>query len=355
MNRIAIVLIAALVPVIVSGVLTLMKKESEKADEQGKVRLPDLMLVIGLTGTLIFIVFTVCSVFFGSGVSSVVFAAFALLSGTLIVGVVNCRIDYDKDGFTHKSFFGIKRRYRYDELTEIENTLTQTTLYAGKRRIRIDAVAKGGKEFIKFAKRERGALTGGALLPVRKKRKGIFNGHIKSPALFAFLFGLLFFFGIFLFIISFTGADSEKGNTSTFDAVFVSCERGQKEVLLRSEDDVRYIIKDVPSNYDTGRLSSVCDGKTKVSVEAVLKEPEIGSAYYLLYAVHTPTGDVLSREETERFEKIGDRGAVIARVIAVFFGVFSVFAFIVGRYPDKFPRWFVRLFYRDKYVIYDTK
>ena len=175
MNRIAIVLIAALVPVIVSGVLTLMKKESEKADEQGKVRLPDLMLVIGLIGTLIFIVFTVCFVFFGSGVSSVVFAAFALLSGTLIVGVVNCRIDYDKDGFTHKSFFGIKRRYRYDELTEIENTLTQTTLYAGKHRIRIDAVAKGGKEFIKFAKRERGALTGGALLPLSEKSGNDFS------------------------------------------------------------------------------------------------------------------------------------------------------------------------------------
>ena len=92
---------------------------------------------------------------------SVVLLFFSSLGATLIIAFANCRISYDEDGFVAKNFFGVKRKFTYDQVTAIKENMHEDYIYVGKRRVMIDEFSVGGKEFIAYVKKRYRTLHNG--------------------------------------------------------------------------------------------------------------------------------------------------------------------------------------------------
>lgn len=78
------------------------------------------------------------------------FAILALPDLALIIAYFNQRIYYTDEMFVHKNFWGIKRLYRYEDITGIRID-GDVNLFLGKRKVRIYDRAVGKKEFVRCA------------------------------------------------------------------------------------------------------------------------------------------------------------------------------------------------------------
>ena len=136
----------ALIPIIVKGVFAFLRKP--KTAEKGKVHLPKFFAILGTITSTIFLIPTIITAFSDEDIwVPIVFLVFSLLGATLIIAFMNCRISYDDDGFVAKTFFGIKRKVSYDQVTAIKENMHETYIYVGKRRVMVDEFSIGGKDF----------------------------------------------------------------------------------------------------------------------------------------------------------------------------------------------------------------
>ena len=153
-----------LIPIVVNGVLGYLRCPQQAED--GKVYLPKLLAKIGSVASVIFLIPTIVTAFLDIPVwFPVFFLFFTLLSATLIIAFINCRITYDQYGFVHKNFLGIKRKYTYEQVTAIKENTHEKFLYMGKKRLMIDEFSIGGDDFIKLVKRKYHTIHNGESLP----------------------------------------------------------------------------------------------------------------------------------------------------------------------------------------------
>lgn len=146
-----------LIYIVVNGILGYLKQP--KQAENGKVHFPKFFIILGMITFVAFLIPTVITAFLDIPLLvPVIFLLFSLLGMSLIVAFINCRISYDQNGFVHKSFFGIKRQFTYDQVTAIKENAHEKYIYVGKKRLMVDELLIGGNDFIKFVKKEYRAL-----------------------------------------------------------------------------------------------------------------------------------------------------------------------------------------------------
>ncbi|MBP3333641.1 MAG: hypothetical protein J6M35_06295, partial [Clostridia bacterium] len=105
-----------IIPIIVSGVLAFLRQP--KKAEKEKVYLPKFFVILGLITSTIFLIPTLITAFLDEPIwVPILFLAFSLLGASFIIAFVNCRVSYDEDGFVAKNFFGVKRKFTYDQVT----------------------------------------------------------------------------------------------------------------------------------------------------------------------------------------------------------------------------------------------
>ena len=122
------ILTFALIPIVVSGVLAFLRRP--KKTEKGKVCLPIALAIVGVICSAAFLIPTfICAFSDESKETAPVFLVLSMLCASLIVAYINCRIYYDEEGFTAKNFFGIKRRFSYDQITGIKENIKQPGPY----------------------------------------------------------------------------------------------------------------------------------------------------------------------------------------------------------------------------------
>ena len=92
-----------IVSVLVKGILSLLRKPTESNKQI--VILPKLLLVIGIICSGVLLLFCVF-IFLENGTTTLMLllVLISLLSSSLIVAYFNCRITYNKSGFTAKNF-----------------------------------------------------------------------------------------------------------------------------------------------------------------------------------------------------------------------------------------------------------
>ena len=114
------------------------KMEEEKQNVFRMMRFP--MFVGVATGVIFAIVLLALAFSDVEAGTYIAVALFSLMSLLLISSFFTFHIEYDKEGFTHRNALGIKRRYRYTDVTGISGGAEQgdITLYADGHKIRID-------------------------------------------------------------------------------------------------------------------------------------------------------------------------------------------------------------------------
>lgn len=344
-----------LIPIIVIGVIGYLRRP--KQAEYGKVYLPKFFAIFGAIASAIFLIPSVITAFLDEPLwVPILFLIFSSLVETLIIAFVNCRISYNQDGFIYKSFFGIKRKYTYDQVTEIKENTYEKILYVGRKRLTISEFSIGGDDFIKLVKKKYRTTHDGKSLPkVYKTKHDIFNGNVRDAGgiLFAYILMGVVSVGFLIFAVYSTFVPSTPNNTIEQTTSFVSCEKSEEEVVLTSSDNQIFIIRFIDEQFDAKDIQTLCDGKTIVTTYFTEATSKNEVSYCLLKAVKYNDDYYLSFDETNRLHRQAYTSFVIVGVVVfLVWGVLVVFSIIIGRNPKRFSKRVIRLFFKDGYVKY---
>ncbi len=328
-----------------------------KQEKEGKVFFSKLFAGLGVVVSAIFLIPTIVTVCLDEPLwVPISFSLFTLLGASFLVAYTNCRISYDQDGFVHKSFFGIKRKFTYEQVTAIKENQHETFIYLGKRRIVVDEFAIGGDRFIKLVKKKYRTMHDGESIPKIKAKYDIFNGNVRGSGGFLFAFGtmLVILIGVLIFTIYCVYFTPSTPNNTTEQSVdFVSCNIIGGDVELTSADNRIYEIRYVGEIFDTKDISDLCNGKQEVTVFSEEITPNNAETYYLVKAIKHNDKYILSFEETNKFYRQENTPlVVIAAVMCFLWVVLSIFYIIVGRNPHKFSKRIVRALFKDGYIKY---
>ena len=345
-----------LIPILVNGILGFMR-QPQKA-EKGKVYLHKLLAILGTIGSAIFLIPAIITAFLDEPLwVPIIFLALASLGASLIIGFINCRISYDEDGFVAKNFLGIKRKFKYYQVTAIKENLRESYIYMGERRVMVDELAIGGDEFIKLVKKKYRIMHDGQSLPkIHKTKYDLFNGNVTDAggALFAYILVAVLLVGFLIFVVVFTYfSPSTTSNTIEQSVSFISCNANQEEAVLTSADKQIYVIRFIDEQFNSRDIQAICDGKTVVTAYSTEVTPDDADDYYSVNAIMHNGRYLLSFDETNRFHSQEYWPLIILALgMLLFWGVYVAGSIVVGRNPRKFSKRFVRLFFKDGYIKY---
>ena len=345
-----------MIPIIVSGVLSFLRQP--KKAEKGKVYLPKFFVIFGLITSTVFLLPTIITSFFDEPIwVPIIFFVISLLGACLIIAFVNCRVSYNKDGFVAKNFFGVKRKFTYDQVTAIKENIYEKYIYVGNRRVMIDEFSVGGIEFIAYVRKRYRTIHNGQALPKMQKNKhDIFNGNVEDTFGFMFVYimvsVLIVAFAIFLvWYIYFT--PSTVANTVAQQVSFTSCLIEDNEIVLTSSDNKLYKIRFIGDGFDSDKIKSICDDKKVVTTYSTEVTPDDEDDYYSIKAILNGDVYLLSFDETNRWHQEEYWPLLFFPIIfAIVWVAYIVGSIIVGRNPKKFSKKVVKLFFKDGYVKY---
>ena len=149
-----------------AGLLITRYLRRQRPAKSGTVCLPSLMKVLGAICAIPFL--AAAGYTFLSGEAywiSAAFLLFACLGFILIIACVNCRIEYDDDGFLSRNFFGKESRYTYEQVTGIKESMGDIRLYMGDKKIVIDGAYSGRADFVNFVQAKYRAAHEGRSIP----------------------------------------------------------------------------------------------------------------------------------------------------------------------------------------------
>lgn len=327
--------------------------EKPRQGEAGKVYLPTFMALIGIVCCAMFTALAILVFYVDlSPWLALIPTPLALLSASLILLTVNCRIFYDDHGFTYRSFFGITRRYTYQDITAIRENTQESYLYVGKRRVLVDRYAVGSKEFIVLVKQRYSMLHPGKTLPkAPPSRLDPFNGHVSNVGLILFGFVLLSAFAVGLLIFTVVNiffSPSTPENTIRQSVCFESYYVQKNELGLLSTDGRSYVIRHYGEPFDTTTITNLCNGIAVLTTYSEKMTPEGKEPYYLLKAVELGGVELLGFEETDRFYRKEFWPTILAAaVFCLIVAALITGSIIVGRNPQKYSQRTIRFFFRN--------
>lgn len=348
-------LVFALIPIIINGVFAFLRQP--KNIEKGKVYLPKFFAILGMITSIIFLIPAFITIFSDESLwVTIGFFFFSSLGAILIIAFVNCRISYDEDGFIAKSFFGIKRKYTYDQVTAIKENMHEKYIYVGKRRVMVDEFSIGGDDFIKLVKKKYRTLHDGQSLPkIYKTKYDVFNGNVTDVTGMYVTFVLVaaIAIGFLAFTLYYTYVPSSTNNTIEQSVSFVSCDVKNAEIVLTSTDNQIFKILFADEQINIESIKSICNDKTLVTTYSEKVTPDNGTPYDSVKAILHNDIYILSFEDANRLHRQEYWPLVLVAIFMCVFLTISVVAtIIVGRNPKKFSKKVIKLFFKDGYIKY---
>ena len=344
----------ALIPIIVNGVFTFLRKPKEA--EKGKVHLPKFFAILGAITSSVFLVPAIITAFSDEEVwVPVCFLAFSLLGATLIIAFMNCRISYDDDGFLAKTFFGIKRKFTYDQITAIKENLHETFIYIGKRRVMVDEYSIGGKEFIGFAGKKYSAFHGGRSIPRANRKNDIFKGNVTDTTsiIFAYILGTVCIIGFFIFIVFEIYVPKTENNTIEQKVSFVSCTTERDALVLLSSDSQVYKIQYIDDQFDRQAIKRICLPGTWVTAYSLECKPKYEDKFYSVQAIKYNDKFILGFEETNRLDLQENQVLIFFPIFFFLLWIlFIIFSIKIGRNPEKYSKRVIRMFFKEGSIKY---
>lgn len=341
------------------------------------VHLPKLMLIIGIIGTAVFLI-PACVLFFQKEIlGGLAFLAFSLFCSSLIVAYCNQRIYYDAEGFTAKSFFGIKRRFSYTDIECVKGNLPHnidiiiddenyddidavlefmsedTKLTAKGKNILIDQTAVGGLEFLAFAQKQYKRFNGGKPIPQNRKKSkcdAIFNGNVKNPtALIVIDVIVTAVFAALLVIIPLTNVPTAMEDLE-FKSVTVRSYTADEEYLDLQIDGFEtepYLRGYKETVTDTEKLLTLLDSneQIKIGYETFVDD---GVTEYRIEYVEDKNGMVYTTPEDfhEFYQQDFNVIMIVMSLFVVLWITNVILSIYVGRNPHKFSKKFVHKFFK---------
>lgn len=319
------------------------------------VHLPKLLLVIGIICTAVFLIPACYFIFFEKELGGLGILAMSLLSSSMIIGYVNQRIYYDEDGFTAKSFFGIKRRYSYSDIEYIYGDAKKDSkIIANGRKIHLDEIAVGKFEFIAFAKKQYRTLNAGAKIPYKEKTSrfdAVFNGNVKNPGAQIFIYILIFVLIVGVIVLGVvlnkpTEMDDLQFNTVTVNSYEINDEYIYLDINgFKTEPYLRGYRQTVA---DQARFMALLNEKQKFEI-GYNTFVDDGVTEYRIEYIRDKNGTVLTTPEDFYEFYQHDFNIIMSIMVSflVLWVIYVLFVIYVGRNPKKFSPKLVHKLYKE--------
>lgn len=342
------------------------------------VHLPKLILIIGIVSTTVFLIPT-CILFYEKDfLLGLCFLAFSLFCSSLIIAYINQRIYYDAEGFTAKSFFGIKRRYSYTDIECVTGNLPHnidiiiddenyddidavlefmsedTKLTAKGKKILIDQSAVGGLEFLAFAQKQYKKFNGGRPIPQNTKKSkcdAIFNGNVKNPLAHIIVDIVVTIpFILLVVIVPITNVPTAMEDLEFVEVTVQSYTADEEYIDLQIDgfDTEPYLRGYKETVADTEKLLTLLDsnGQIKIGYKTFVDN---GVTEYRVEYLEDENGTVYTTpEDFHVFYQKDFKSIMIVLVAFLLFWLgYVFFSIYVGRNPHKFSKKFVHKFFKE--------
>lgn len=291
-----------------------------------------------------------------------IFAALTVLSSVLMLGWRNCWIVYDREGFTQKNLIGMYRRFRYEDVTGWASHPTnpvESTVYALGKKVSFNLLSEESGGFLTALSEGYRRTHGGQTLPGhwRPERSSGFRAHVRNPGEFLFVFILMV---VFLVVMCgycawgiwrpLDGSDCE-----ILRLTFMGWTEEDQYLILTAEGyDEVFEIRGFPEYVSRPEaLLERCDGETVFAAHARRIDGDGDPDYYWLQSLEAEGIDYLTLEDATAQRR--SELPMLIRLFGGFFGVVLIFAglmYMVGRDPEKFPKWLVKGLFKEGYIEY---
>ena len=349
--------IAAIIIILMAILAPIIHHKKYSKDAEGTVYLHLFVTVIfSVISGVVAIVGLFISIFAkDSFVPCMIILSLSFILTLVSLSTAIWHITYDKDGIVRVNLFGVKRKFAYKDITEYKKDMGDVTIYAGKRRICIDAYTCGREKLLSAVKKEYRALNKGVSLRERPKRKDIFNGNLNRPGEFIFVFVVFSAFAVaaivFGLIVFFSG---NEGEISYKEVSFDSYEINDDNMFLyEKETSEKYIV------YNYEMRGDLCDkfesGFNSQNVYIIgAEDKEENDVAYSVKAIKIKGGEeIYSYEQYLRDEQKNKTLALVfAFILALFIIFFIVMSVIIARNPHKFSPKIIHLFFKKGYINY---
>lgn len=342
------------------------------------VHLPKLLLVIGIICTAVFLIPAIVMFTLKEFIGGIVFLAISLFCSTLIIAYINQRIYYDSEGFTAKSFFGIKRRYSYTDIeccsAEIPHNLDEVIddeefddidyvlnlmsedykLKVRGKTILVDQIAVGGLEFLAFAQKQYKAFNCDRPIPEKKKTTkcdAIFNGNVKNPGVQIVIYIIVFAFLVGFIVLGFVFNKPTEMDNLKLETVTVNSFEAKKEYLYLDIDGFEtepYLRGYKQTVSDPARFMAMLNSREhfEIGYNTFIDD---GVTEYRIEYIRDKNGTVLTTPEDFHEFYQHDFNIIMSIMIAVLvlWVAYVLFVIYVGRNPKKFSPKLVHKLYKE--------
>lgn len=330
----------------------LIRRKRSRSGCSNTVFLSSLLLWTGfLCGSIFSIPLTLSNPTTLSYGTRFVFEIAVLLCIAMLLAYCNNTVVYDASGFTARNLLGRKYTCRYEELTGISRKSGSIILRCGKRKIILDSMASGREKFIAFADKSYFKLTH-THIPEHTAKHDPMNGNLNAPWLYFSIYFIMAACWLgFIFLAAFVLKPAD--GSVPVDAIEIYTELSSYEYLKKDHGTLIFHSPDYEKPFYLSYLteyeitppepSVLCSRNTyRLTVHET-------NTQYKICAVSTEDGDqIISALDANIAYKNSQRGASIALLImCVIFFILSVHGILVGRYPERYPRNFRKLFYKD--------
>ncbi|MGN0204545.1 MAG: hypothetical protein ACI4BB_08375 [Coprococcus sp.] len=342
--------------VIIIGTIRYIMRERKDTELDNEVRLSDYMFWTGVICSLFFIFIWLYN---SDGIFvNAVLCFFIWLGVSLIIAWSNIRIIYDRVGFTVRNFWGISTKFTYGDITSIRQE-RDTTLYMGKRRIKIERMSDGGDAFLYMVYDQYMKLHENRPIPdAGKRRWDPFDGHVDDPGEIVFMYFLLFFIlagAIIWFLVEMFTYNSEKIDNIQHQKAYISGYNIDGEDLWLISDEFQQDFR--IRNYEfqgeyMDNLMEKCRKGEAFLLDVSYTQPKEGKAYYDVYQIRDMKGRYYrTYEQTNADMRRGMLMIVgIMSALEVIWVIYVIRSIMVGRNPEKYSERVRNRYFKEGYL-----
>ena len=177
MSLFQVLIIAGFIPVVVTWLLRFFSTNG--LENEGSIRMPRGLLLIGIFCGLFCLVLTICSVLLKLGIMwHIILISSALLTFICILAYCSINVRSDSETFECTIFF-FRRKYRYSDIRGIIPGANESyTLVMTNGKVHVDGMAVGGQQFLYYADKRCCEIGLGTIPEIHNK---IFHGNVVEP------------------------------------------------------------------------------------------------------------------------------------------------------------------------------
>ena len=318
-------------------------------------RLARGFLWVGLIDLILFIC---CAVAAPLIWEKVLFAVIAALGAVIVNAFIMLRVTLRPDEFAVRNFWGVTRTYRYSDITGIEAGPGAVRLHIGSSRVEINGLYRDFPALMTFIAARYRRQCGGKSIPKAPERRSkldVFNGNVREPGVFVFVFALIALLLIAPLILC-RAAYRHYENEEPFYTQVSFAETGFSadgdDLILRgAEDGLEYQILSYRKTLaDPQSFEEACSSGTVFDVGYMLIGPKDNKHRSVRYVI---SGDTVFLDRLSMTRHLQSNIAAAGLFMGAFLLLWIAFcacSIWVGRHPERFSRRVHRLFFKGGYL-----